>query len=134
MKNPLAGVGAGCYSPATTAYSGVYTGVAHNQVILVLVELGIVGLVLYLAFVYFVFRAAWSMPRREKLLWIGMLSVWFLESMAISSQVDKLAWMLWALALCQAAILARSRAGRRLPNGPGMRLPAVGPPPRWRKA
>ena len=134
MKNPLAGIGAGGYPSVTTALTGVKTGTAHNDLILILVELGVIGLLLYVAFLYFVFRAAWSMPRRERLLWLGMLSIWFLESMAISSLVDKLAWLLWALVLCQAATIARSRAGQRQLAAPAAGLPVIGPlrrpPPR----
>ena len=64
------------------------------------------------------------MPKRERILWLGVLSVWFLESMAISSQVDKLAWMLWVLTLCQAAVLVRPRAGWRFVFRPRAGLPA----------
>jgi O-antigen ligase len=112
-QNPLAGIGAGGYAPVTTALTGTKTATAHNNIILVLVELGIVGLLIYLGMLYSTFRGVWSLPRREKILWSGILLIWFVESMAISSLTDKLAWFLLAMAACQAAAAASALAGQR---------------------
>ncbi|MGO9114435.1 MAG: O-antigen ligase family protein [Thermoguttaceae bacterium] len=134
-KNPLAGIGVGGFGAVTTELSGVKTGVAHNMPITALVELGVVGLLLYLVLCYSVFRATRGLPRREKLLWQGMLSIWFWASMLATLLTDKLFWLLPALLACQAAAMVRSRAGQGQPAGPGKGLPAIAPPPRfrWRK-
>ena len=57
-RNPLLGVGAGAFANATTV-SGEKINVAHNTFVSVLVELGAVGLVLYLSYIILLFRAAW---------------------------------------------------------------------------
>lgn len=69
-KDPILGLGAGAYARATSI-PGERVAVAHNTFLSVLVELGVVGLALYLWYTVMLFGAAWRLPRREKLLWLG---------------------------------------------------------------
>ena len=131
LRSPLLGVGAGAYGPAALMVTGEYTGVAHNAFISVLVELGIVGLALYLSYIVLLFRAAWGMARREKLLWTGIMVVWCLGASSAGSQIDKFSWFLHVMVLTQAAIRPQ-RALRKPSPYPQRVVPIVrGPmPPR----
>jgi O-antigen ligase len=124
MDHPLFGVGAGAYARAT-AIGGERAGPAHNTAISVLVELGVVGVALYVTFIVMLFRAAWRLPRREKLLWTGVLAVALLESMSCGSQIDKLTWFLYTMVLVQAAASEKLRPRKGVPPNGGRSAPAV---------
>ncbi len=79
----------------------------HNTFIAMLVELGIVGIVLYLIYLTMLFRLAWRLPRREKWLWTGILLISVLNAMTCGSTRDKFTWFIYTLVMVQAA---------RLPN------------------
>ncbi len=129
-QNPVLGVGAGAYGPATTP-TGERLYVAHNAFISVLVELGIVGFALYLTYIGMLFRAAWRLPRRDKLLWLGIMVVWFLNANSAGSQNDKFSWFLHAMVLVQAAACTRPSPLKRPPPYPNRGAPVVrGPMPR----
>jgi O-antigen ligase len=113
-QNPLFGVGAGAYAPATLI-SGERGSVAHNAFLSVVVELGVVGLAIYLTYVVMLFRAAWRMPRREKLLWTGVMVVWFFNANSAGSQTDKFGWFLHVMVLVQAAACTQHRPVRHRP-------------------
>jgi O-antigen ligase len=128
-KSPILGVGAGDYATATAA-SGERSAVAHNTFISVLVELGVIGLALYLWYTVLLFRAAWRMPRREKFLWLGVLAVWFFSANSAGSQVDKFSWFVHVMVLVQAAACLQSRPARGLFPYPNRTVPIVrGPKP-----
>ncbi len=127
-KSPVVGVGLGGFRPVTTALTGTRTDVAHNMLISNLVELGIVGLLIYLSLWFCVFRSALGFPRREKLLWLGICSIWFWESMLTTLLADKLFWLLPALLASQAVVMVRPRAGKRLASRGRVGLPVIGPP------
>ena len=124
-QNPLFGLGAGGYASAYAAATGLHGDVAHNLFISVLVELGIVGLAIYVAYIIMLFRAAWRLPRREKLLWLGVLVVWFLNANTAGSQIDKFSWFLHVMVLVQAAAYAQPRPARKLSPYPSRVVPVV---------
>jgi O-antigen ligase len=134
-QHPLLGVGAGAFSAATSA--GEARGaVAHNEFLSVLVELGAVCILIYLAYTVMLFRAAWRLPRREKILWTGVLAVWFLNANTAGSQIDKFSWFLHVMVLVQAAAYARAVPRRKflpfstraLPLLRGLLPPRIGGP------
>jgi O-antigen ligase len=130
-RNPLFGVGAGVYA-TVTAIDGGKAYVAHNTFISVAVELGLVGLALYLVYIAMLFRAAWRLPRRERMLWTGCMVIWFLAAVSAGSQIDKFTWFLHTMVLVQAAAYTQTRPARKVPTYPVRPIPAVrGPmPPR----
>ncbi len=113
-QHPLLGVGAGTYATAT-AVLGQRTMTAHNTFISILVELGTVGLALYLWYTIMLFRAAWRLPRREKLLWLGVLAIWFVNANSAGSQIDHFSWFLQIMVLVQAAACPKTRPAKKLP-------------------
>jgi O-antigen ligase len=136
VRYPMQGVGLGSYSHAITAMSGEKTGVAHNIAMSVLVELGLIGAVLFIAMVIIAYRTAWRMPSRESWLTLGMLTVWLVGAMSSGSQIDKFSWFVQALVATMGAACPRARPARQ-PNPAAaapMRLPARGLRPRWGKS
>jgi O-antigen ligase len=133
LGSPLIGVGSGAY--AVVAAIGDKRSLAHNTFVSVLVELGIVGLGLYLAYAYMLFRTAWRLPRREKWLWIGVLSIWFFNANTAGSQTDKFSWFLQVMVLVQAAAYALHQPAKRVPNLLGRAVPFFRGriPPRFRR-
>ncbi len=132
INYPLTGVGAGAYQPATTRLSGIKTGVAHNILISVLVELGVVGFVLFVTFLYLTVRAAGRMPWREKMLAWGVLAVWFVGSLSAGSQHEKLGWFIQTMVLAQAAICIQPRTAKRHSPYPNRGAPMIRGPLRPR--
>ena len=122
-KSPIIGVGLEGFLTITEQVTDKRSA-PHNTFISVLVEMGIVGLLLYLAYVALLFRSAWRLPRREKWLWTGMLWIALLNSMTCGSQRDRFTWFVYAMVMVQEAALA-------LPPGKRRRLARGGlPPPR----
>ena len=128
---PLVGIGFNAYSPVTTERSGVKTAVAHNVVISVLVELGVIGLMIYLAYLLSLYYVAWRMPPREKWLSLGLLTVLLVGALSSGSQLDKFSWCMQTM-VATMAVACGGRpqrpwlgrfAGRGLPFGRRLRPP-----------
>lgn len=134
LQSPILGVGAGAYGLAT-AVSGERASVAHNTFLSVLVELGVIGIALYLTYTVMLFRAAWRLPRREKLLWTGVLVVWFLSANSAGSQIDKFSWFVHVMVLVQAAASVEPAGVRKRRPYPNLDVPIVRKlmPPRFGK-
>ena len=66
-----------------------------------------------MAYTVMSFRAAWRSPRREKLLWTGVMVVWFLSANTAGSHIDKFSWFLHVMVLVQAAAFASSDLARK---------------------
>jgi O-antigen ligase len=126
-KSPIVGVGTAGFFIVAADDDGTRRA-PHNTFISVLVELGVIGLALYLFFLVLLFRAAWRLPDRERLLWIGILSITVLNAMTCGSQGDKFTWFLYAMVLAQAAALGRLASRRRAgPLSRGVVPPFSGP-------
>jgi len=117
--HPLQGVGAGAFADqnvggvAAAANGGA---VAHNAFMSILAELGAVGVCLFLAIIA---MAAWGLlaERRDlRRTWLAIGVTWFIGANALTWEVRKLTWFLFALALVQARITAT--AAHRL-SAPG---------------
>jgi O-antigen ligase len=93
--SPLLGIGAGAFASVNPLGIGV-----HNVFLSVAVELGLVGLTLYLASVWLVFRPAFSAPRgsRVGLATAAMLVSWVAIALAGAWDVTLVAWFGLAVA------------------------------------
>jgi O-antigen ligase len=115
-NNILLGIGDGAFD--TVMAEGDRKYAAHSLYICVLVELGIIGATLYLLYLFLLFRAAWRLPHREKLLWIGVVTITLLEGLTLSAYNDKVTWFVYMMLLAQSASLGqmsrKPRPQRRL--------------------
>jgi len=94
--HPLLGTGAGSYGAAVLrAIDKAY--VAHNTFLSVLVELGVVGAILFCGLLAAVFVAALQMPHRERYLWLALFITWAVGVSALTWEYRKPTWFLFAL-------------------------------------
>ena len=49
-----------------------------------------------------------------KLLWLGILAIWFVNANSAGSQIDHFSWFLQIMVLVQAAACTQLRSARRL--------------------
>lgn len=94
--HPLLGIGAGGYLQVSGRFLGESV-VAHNTFVSVLVELGIVGFVIFAAILVKTAGAVWRLAGSERLMWAAVASTWFVGVLASTWETQKSTWLLIAL-------------------------------------
>ena len=120
--HPFLGIGAGAFSSAVASLLDI-AWVAHNTFLSVLVELGIVGGLLFLFFLGSMFYSVSSMPHLERLFWRTLLLTWVVGASALTWEYHKPTWLLFGLAAAhvyarrasQTAVLLMPRPVARRP-------------------
>ena len=123
-SRPILGVGAGNYarfaiehSETVAAHSirkGEFTGAAHNTVLSVASQLGLVGLILFLGVLFFLFKMAVPIGQRSNLgaaIFLGLI-VSMIASMTLSWESYKLMYVLFGSVLA----LQLHDSARRAPS------------------
>jgi O-antigen ligase len=75
--------------------------VAHNTFLSVLLEEGLVGLSLFLAIVYLLFKTAWRGDPSTRSIWIAILFCWCVGVSSLTWEQTRLTWIIFALAAAQ---------------------------------
>lgn len=96
-EHPLFGVGSGAFKTSVDLGQE-----AHNAFLSVLVELGIVGLLLFSTVLLIVLYDALRMPRLEAFLAVSLLASWFIGASAIAYEYHKPTWLLFSFVLIAA--------------------------------
>ena len=78
--------------------------VAHNSFLSVLVELGLVGFLLFALILTVVVIQAWNQPKWERRFWLTMLIVWTIGASTLTWEHRKTTWLFWGLLVASAAI------------------------------
>jgi O-antigen ligase len=78
VEHPLIGVGSGAFRDAIPLDKA-----AHNTLLGIAVELGVVGLILFLIMLLIVFHSALHQPKWESRLWLMLLLVWVVSAATI---------------------------------------------------
>ena len=111
LENPVIGVGAGGFETAAGARRG--SGMAaHNALLGVAVEHGLVGLTLFLGAIVSLVRQAWRSTTSDRSLWLILLAAWGVASMNLSWENREMTWLLWGM--CAAVPNAMSRQYPRI--------------------
>ena len=109
-REPVAGVGVGAFSDAVAQHLG-YAVVAHNTIISVAVEGGVVGLLLFAG----AFGAAGLAARRSaaahRALAQALLLVWAVGALSLSWEYRKATWFLLLVGAALAHLRARDEPG-----------------------
>ena len=87
--------------------------VAHNTVVSVLVESGLVGFILYFSFWGVVIRRVMLLPKVERFFWLGAIASYLPAFVSGSMEYQKLWWFLGAMVLCQAPQPTAAEANKR---------------------
>jgi O-antigen ligase len=108
MDHPVLGVGTDQYRTVNTL-----SKVAHNSYLSVLVELGLIGFVLFATILWIVVGQARRLPRWDRNFWLTVLLVWAIGASTLTWEHRKTTWLFLTFAVAAAAAGAervRSRA------------------------
>jgi O-antigen ligase len=130
-SNPILGVGAGNFAEAAmehselvvahTARKDEVAGVAHNMLLGIAAQLGLVGLILFLAILFFVFTTAVPIARRSGMgtgIFLGLI-VFMFAGLTLSWESHKIVYVLFGSILAlQLHDSARRAPSLDKPEGP----------------
>ena len=103
VDHPIIGIGTNMFRSINSLGK-----VAHNTYISVLVELGLIGLGMFLVILGVVVIQAWSLPKWDKSFWFSMLLVWGIGASSLTWEYRKTTWLFMNMIVASAA-LTRSR-------------------------
>ncbi len=102
-KHPLMGVGSGMYRSVNS-----FGKVAHNSYISVLVEVGLVGFLLFAAILVIVLQHALRQSGWDRSFWLTQLAVWSIGAFTLTWEHRKSTWLFLGLVVASVT-LARER-------------------------
>jgi hypothetical protein len=107
-EHPALGVGANMYRSVNSLGH-----VAHNSFLSVLVQLGLIGFVLFGIILIIVVIYAFLQPRWDRNFWLTLLSVWAIGAFTLTWEDRKTTWLFLGLVVASAAFQSeRARAPR----------------------
>jgi len=99
-EHPLLGVGSNMYRSVNTEHK-----VAHNSFISVLVELGLVGIVLFGITLAIAIRQIFGQPTWDTRLWLAVLAGWVVAASTLTWEYRKPTWLFLSLIIANAALI-----------------------------
>jgi O-antigen ligase len=102
-RNPLLGVGSNMYRSVN-----VENKVAHNSFISVLVELGLVGFILFGCILATAIRQILSQPSWEKRMWLAVLAGWAAAASTLTWEYRKPTWLFLCLIVASSAVIEQN--------------------------
>ena len=99
-EHPLQGVGSNMYRSVNTENK-----VAHNSFISVLVELGLVGIVLFGITLAIAIRQIFGQPTWDTRLWLAVLAGWVVAASTLTWEYRKPTWLFLSLIVANAALI-----------------------------
>jgi O-antigen ligase len=114
---PLLGAGTGAYGEAVEPVMNSDRFGAHNLLLGMLVEHGIVGFTLYAALLGACAIAIMRMPPAERKLFAVLMLSWLVGVMSLNWELRKVTWLLFGLVAAQSAA---GRIGMRLSPSPSL--------------
>jgi O-antigen ligase len=99
-EHPLLGVGSNMYRSVNTENK-----VAHNSFISVLVELGLVGIVLFGITLAIAIRQIFGQPTWDTRLWLAVLAGWAVAASTLTWEYRKPTWLFLSLIIANAALI-----------------------------
>jgi O-antigen ligase len=98
-EHPILGIGGNMYPTINT-----WAKAAHNTFLAVLVELGLIGFMIFAAILLIAFAEAWRQPKWEALFWMTALAVWSIGSSTLTWGHRKPTWLFLSLLVASAAV------------------------------
>jgi O-antigen ligase len=111
QQYPVLGTGAGTYAHMTQEATGErqFSGqTAHNAYLDILVEMGPIGLLLFLAILLVAFIYTNKLPFRERYTWRIILFCWCLCAFVGTLETFKFFWLILGLVSCQYSVYAQN--------------------------
>lgn len=103
-EHPLLGIGSNMY-PTINRWGKA----AHNSFMAVLVELGLIGSIIFAGLLLIVFAEAWRQPKWESRFWLTLFAVWMLGSYTLTWTHRKPTWLFLSLLIAGASLIPRHK-------------------------
>lgn len=104
--HPMLGVGAGAFGPSVYSRLDI-AYVAHNSYLSVLVELGVIGAVLFGSTLVMLCQLIGRLPKLERRTWLILMFTWSVAVSSLSWEHRKPTWFLFGLLIVQSQTLAQ---------------------------
>jgi O-antigen ligase len=98
-ERPIFGVGANMFRSVNSLGK-----VAHNTFISVMIELGLIGLIMFVVILTIVVIQAWSLPKWDKSFWLSLLLVWAIGASSLTWEYRKTTWLFLNMIVASAAL------------------------------
>lgn len=99
-ESPIFGEGIGSFQEVSAVYSLTGTEMSsHNSYLSILVENGMIGFIIFFAFVIGLFIYAWKTEGDKNLRWLSLtlISLWLVLSFASHSEAQKYTWIIFGI-------------------------------------
>ena len=108
-ENPLLGVGSGAFPSVNPTGQA-----AHNLIISVWTETGLIGLAIYLTIIFLALWNAFHHKSREALFWSTLLLIWFIGSFSLNWEYRKQTWLLFSLVISSAHRIKKTNPASKI--------------------
>jgi O-antigen ligase len=99
LEHPLLGVGSNMYRSINSLGK-----VGHNSYLSVLVELGLIGFILFFSILVIAFLRAWRQPKWQSWFWLTVLTVWSIGAFTLTWESRKSTWLFLSFIVVSAAV------------------------------
>jgi O-antigen ligase len=108
-EHPLMGIGAGAFGASVYSKLDV-PYVAHNSYLSVLVEMGVIGELLFIALLIALVHVAIGLPKLESRAWTLLLLTWAVAVLSVTWEHRKPTWFLFGMLMARAAAVRDTRS------------------------
>ncbi len=108
-ENPLVGVGSNMYRSVNSLGK-----LAHNSYLSVLIEVGLIGFIIFGAILTIAVVQALSQSKWDRLFWLTMLAVWAIGATTLSWEFRKGTWLILSLVVASAAVTSYREVAEEL--------------------
>lgn len=102
LEHPILGVGGDMYRSVNKLGK-----LAHNSFLSVLVELGLVGFIIFVAILSIAVFSALSQSKWETAFWLTVLAVWAMGASTLTYEYRKATWLFLSLVVANAALIGQ---------------------------
>jgi O-antigen ligase len=106
-QHPLLGVGGNMYRSVNSLTKNNEGKVSHNSYLSVLVELGLIGFIIFMTILVITFIQAWRQPKWQSWFWLTVLAVWGMGAFTLTWEARKSTWLFLSFVVLSAAIKNR---------------------------
>lgn len=104
VEHPLLGVGSNMYRSINSLAKTAEGKVSHNSYLSVLVELGLIGFILFGMILAITFVQAWRQPKWQSWFWLTLLAVWGIGAFTLTWEARKSTWLFLSFIVVSAAL------------------------------
>lgn len=104
VEHPLLGVGSNMYRSINSLAKTAEGKVSHNSYLSVLVELGLIGFILFGMILAITFVQAWRQPKWQSWFWLTVLAVWSIGAFTLTWEARKSTWLFLSFIVVSAAL------------------------------